>query len=400
MIRRLVPVPVLVLALAAVALPAVADDLEDELADVEADVAAVSDQISSAREQRSALASDVQATQGVLDAVLVDLGQTRIRLDVMRDELAAQQSVLDEVRIQLGRLYIELDATRRDIAAGRADAQHWAREQYMRAGQDPTTLALDADDLVSVGVGMAYLERIAEVNDRALVTYEALRQTEERQAALIEEREGQLEAEVTRLEGIEHELADLEAELAAQQAEVEAELQRRRSQLSSVEDDIAHFEGELVALEAEQNRLEEAIRSELAKGRSDGPVPDGAFVRPVPGVITSVFGPRTHPILGYTRMHTGLDFRAAYGQPIVAAASGTVILAGPFGGYGNTVVVSHGGGLTTLYAHQSSLNVGYGADVGAGDVVGFVGSTGLSTGPHLHFEVRVNGGAVDPMAYL
>ena len=122
------------------------------------------------------------------------------------------------------------------------------------------------------------------------------------------------------------------------------------------------------------------------------------FVRPVPGAITSAFGPRTHPILGYVRMHTGLDFRAPYGQAIALQHGGTVILAGSYGGYGNTVVIDHGGGVATLYAHQSSFACrGTVQQVSAGAIIGYVGSTGLSTGPHLHFEVRVNGSAGRPV---
>lgn len=99
-------------------------------------------------------------------------------------------------------------------------------------------------------------------------------------------------------------------------------------------------------------------------------------------------------------MHSGLDIGGASGQPIFAAKEGTVILAGWNGGYGNTVVIDHGGGITTLYAHQLQLNVSKGQTVGRGDIIGQVGSTGLSTGPHLHFEVRLNGTPIDPLAFM
>ncbi|MDP8992104.1 MAG: M23 family metallopeptidase, partial [Actinomycetota bacterium] len=127
----------------------------------------------------------------------------------------------------------------------------------------------------------------------------------------------------------------------------------------------------------------------------------GRLGHPIPGApVSSMFGGRVHPILGTVRMHNGLDFRAGTGTPIRAAAAGTVVYAGPRGGYGNTVVVDHGGPLATLYAHQSALYVQPGAAVTQGQVVGAVGSTGFSTGPHLHFEVRVNGVPANPLAYL
>jgi murein DD-endopeptidase MepM/ murein hydrolase activator NlpD len=122
---------------------------------------------------------------------------------------------------------------------------------------------------------------------------------------------------------------------------------------------------------------------------------------PTAGGVASGFGQRLHPILGYYRMHSGLDIGGAQGQPIWAANEGIVIMAGWNGGYGNTVVIQHGdSSVTTLYAHMSGFATSVGDYVTSGQVIGYVGSTGLSTGPHLHFEVRINGSAVDPMPYL
>jgi murein DD-endopeptidase MepM/ murein hydrolase activator NlpD len=127
----------------------------------------------------------------------------------------------------------------------------------------------------------------------------------------------------------------------------------------------------------------------------------GVLAVPIPGApITSGFGPRVHPIYGDVRMHTGIDFGASSGTPIRAAADGVVVSAGPLGGYGNATVIDHGNGLATLYGHQSSIAVAPGQRVRRGQVIGYVGCTGLCTGPHLHFEVRVRGTPVDPMQYL
>ena len=116
-------------------------------------------------------------------------------------------------------------------------------------------------------------------------------------------------------------------------------------------------------------------------------------------VITSGFGWRRHPIYGSSRMHTGLDLDADSGDPIYAAAGGVVVSAGWRGGYGNCVIIDHGD-IATLYGHMSSISVGTGEAVTQGSRVGAVGSTGASTGPHLHFEVRINGEPVDPVPYL
>lgn len=121
------------------------------------------------------------------------------------------------------------------------------------------------------------------------------------------------------------------------------------------------------------------------------------LMTPVAGRITSSFGMRYHPILHYARMHAGIDFGAAWGSPIVAAADGQIVSAGWSGGYGREVQVAHGGGIVTLYGHMSAIAASAGQTVRQGQVIGYVGSSGLSTGPHLHFEVKVNGHAVDPM---
>lgn len=126
----------------------------------------------------------------------------------------------------------------------------------------------------------------------------------------------------------------------------------------------------------------------------------GIFRWPADGYITSPYGWRIHPIYGTGRMHTGIDIGVGYGAPIKAADGGTVIYSGWCGGYGNTVIIDHGRGITTLYGHNSSLYVSEGQSVAKGQVISAAGSTGNSTGPHLHFEVRQDGNPVDPMGYL
>jgi murein DD-endopeptidase MepM/ murein hydrolase activator NlpD len=123
----------------------------------------------------------------------------------------------------------------------------------------------------------------------------------------------------------------------------------------------------------------------------------GALQRPVDGILTSGFGWRVHPITGQRRFHAGVDLAVPTGTPVRAAAHGVVTAAGWRGGYGLAVVIDHGAGLTTLYAHLSEIGVPPGAHVTAGQVIGAVGSTGASTGPHLHFEVRVHGAPRDPL---
>ncbi|MEO0686911.1 MAG: M23 family metallopeptidase, partial [Cyanobacteria bacterium J06649_11] len=126
----------------------------------------------------------------------------------------------------------------------------------------------------------------------------------------------------------------------------------------------------------------------------------GIMAFPSDGYISSPYGWRSHPILGRGRLHTGIDFAANYGSTIRAADSGTVLYSGWYGGYGKTVIINHGKGISTLYGHSSKLYVKSGENVKRGQPIAAIGSTGFSTGPHLHFEVRKNGTPVNPAKYL
>ncbi|MBU4314388.1 MAG: M23 family metallopeptidase, partial [Actinobacteria bacterium] len=149
-----------------------------------------------------------------------------------------------------------------------------------------------------------------------------------------------------------------------------------------------------------QLEIKEAEVTRILESYKYGSAPSGKFAWPVAGSIQSGFGNRYHPIFGYNRFHSGIDIVASYGTLVKAADGGQVVQAGYFGGYGYSVMLYHGGGFATWYAHLSSINVSIGQSVQRGQVIGLVGSTGWTTGPHLHFEVRINGAAQDPRAYL
>lgn len=191
---------------------------------------------------------------------------------------------------------------------------------------------------------------------------------------------------------LEDELVVLE-ERRALQLEVQAELADRIDSWILEAEERAQSSDEITAL----------IRSETAAatGLTPGSASLEGFIMPTAGRIGSGFGPRVHPIYGTTRQHQGVDIGARTGNPIWASKNGRVIFAGWKGGYGNTVVMVHGDGtVTTLYAHMSVIHASVGDRIDQGEVIGEIGSTGLSTGPHLHFEVRVNGTPRDPVAFL
>jgi murein DD-endopeptidase MepM/ murein hydrolase activator NlpD len=202
-----------------------------------------------------------------------------------------------------------------------------------------------------------------------------------------------------------NQIALLTQQVLAQKTQYEAQLTAQQQLMDRLKTDKQALEAAQGQLAIDSRNIGILIRREVGASNQatfphTGVFGNGVLMFPSDAEITSGFGWRRHPILHSLRFHAGIDFGASYGSTIRAAEGGRVIFAGWYGGYGNTVIINHGSGITTLYGHTSKLYVSQGKTVQPGDAIAAVGSTGLSTGPHLHFEVRKDGEPVDPMAYL
>jgi murein DD-endopeptidase MepM/ murein hydrolase activator NlpD len=215
----------------------------------------------------------------------------------------------------------------------------------------------------------------------------------------------------TNKKNLDNKIADLEVQkrsLQADQASQEAnklllagQLNEKKTVLDSVQTEKEKYAQAIAELEQASAEAEAMIRR--LQGKGDGSrIGTGTYTWPTPGykTITSAFGMRFHPILKVNKLHTGIDIGAPSGAKIVAADGGTVIFSGWLGAYGNAIIIDHGAGISTLYGHQSALLVNEGQTVAKGQQIGRVGSTGWSTGAHLHFEVRKNGTPVSPAGFV
>lgn len=213
----------------------------------------------------------------------------------------------------------------------------------------------------------------------------------------------------TSIENAKKELEDIlkrqeeyKVSLEERKATLDVVLAEKQAFLDEALADVEKYKVIHEAAEKEEQKLINQNKSAFENGSNPVKYTGGAFVWPVPGShrITSYYGMRLHPVYKTQKFHSGIDIGAGYGLDIVAAADGKVTLATTNGGYGKCVVVNHGSGITTLYAHCSSFEVSVGDTVKKGEVIAKVGSTGVSTGPHLHFEVRVNNATKDPLSYV
>jgi murein DD-endopeptidase MepM/ murein hydrolase activator NlpD len=372
----------------------------DEKADVDGRLERARDRLAQARDRESVLTGEVQGYTDrirALEARLAPLRERSARLDA---ELAALRDRLGRLTRRLAIEQERLSAALAELALREGVLSDRLRDLYSRGEPDPVLVLLESGSLSEAVAAAELLETIAD-RDRdaaqAVKTYAAeVRRTRD---AIAEVRAEVADAEA-QAEVVAGRARAAKAALEREQAGLEKVRAGRQALLGRVRGDREEIEAEARGLEKQSAALANRIRRAqgLAPAPSGsvavGPASAAGLVWPVGGQITSGFGPR------WGRMHEGLDIAGSSGTPIAAAATGTVISAGWSGGYGQLVVLDHGNGLSTAYAHLSSISVSAGQTVPQGSAVGGMGTTGSSTGVHLHFEVRVNGAAVDPLGYL
>lgn len=353
---------------------ALADDLEDQLADLQRQA-----------EEQQAKTNEASAK---VENVSERLRQIQEELRVATAEYKDVKGQLDSVEDKISDNTELLEKTEADLKVKNKKLQQRVRDIYINGQISYVDVLFGAKDFADLMTRMDVLKRIIKHD------YDLIMKVKEEKAT-VENTRAQLEKDKAEAEVL---VADAQAKKAKVE-DKESEQQVLLDQAIYDRDTSERMYEEIMA--ASQEVANMIRRSQMSSaGYSGAPAGAGGMIWPISGPITSEFGWRTHPIFGTARFHSGLDIGGDYGMPIYAAASGTVIYAGWISGYGNAVIIDHGGGVTTLYGHNDSLNVSEGENVAQGQVIAMCGSTGNSTGPHCHFEVRENGEPVSPYGYL
>lgn len=390
------------------------------------------------------LNGSISDTESYINQVDGWISDVTLQIYNLNQEINAKQAEIDAKQTQINDTLANIDAVKTSIAqteinlsdAQTTEANQYSsmklRIQYMYENGDESFLDIlfSSDSMIDFLNNAEYISEISKYDREKLIEYGEnkdritnLLANLETQKSELETQEAKYETELGELEEQKSVLDSKKSEQEVLQASYTDLYNAKNNELSNLESQQSDTEYKkqlaLKEVEEQEQRVEQARKeyaawlAELARLNKDADAAVAAklaeinvtgFTWPVPGFnrITSQFGMRMHPILGYEKLHDGTDISGAgiNGTPILAAYSGTVVLAQSYWGYGNCVKIDHGGGVVTLYAHASAILVSVGQQVNAGDTIALVGSTGNTTGPHLHFSLIIKGEFVNPLDYV
>lgn len=345
----------------------------------------------SLKKEREQLEKQIEQTQKSINQKNKEKKAISKQVEDLDNKLHLTEKELENIEQQLTILESQVAITKRELDRATSDAETQkellkkrVRVMYETGSVGYLAVILDSTSFGDFITRVDYLKKIIEYDVSLLKSIKEYRDN-------VAQKKAQLQAEMDEKEAIRQEIESKKVDVAQAVAD-------RSKALTALKQDLKELNRLEDKLLEQSKEIEKKIISLQSKEKYIGGVLDW----PVPGYyrISSPYGYRIHPILKTKKMHTGIDIAAPSGATVIAANSGTVIYAGYYGGYGNTVIIDHGGQISTLYAHNSKLLVKEGDKVTKGQTVSKVGSTGLSTGPHLHFEVRKNGKHTNPMDYL
>lgn len=351
-----------------------------------AQVDALKTKVAEAGKRKNELKNQLSGLTNDLSALQKQISLLDSQIEAQQDEIDAQEELLGELTQMIADKTIELEESERQQAEQYAQLR--SRLRYMVEHGTTSSLSI----LLSSDSFSDFLNR-----------YEIIRQISLRDENLFEQLKAirdKVLTEKQELEDTKKEAEDTKLQMEANKAELETQMEAKRKQMDSIQLAQKNVKDAYTAMIETEDELMAQYKKAAAEYAAQSTYVGGTFMWPLPAgnnVVTCKYGMRTHPITGKRKLHTGVDLRASTGTKVYAANKGTVTTSGYSSAWGNYIIISHGGGITTLYAHMSKRSVSKDDKVKQGDIIGYSGNTGYSTAPHLHFEISKNGSTYNPL---
>ena len=369
------------------------------------------------QKEKGSIESDLEELQGKIAEKSAAVEEVQKKVDFYQKQIDDLQAEIDEANNIIKENEEEIKKTEEEIEELKIEEEEKRELLGERLNaiyksnytEDLLYIIITSEDFSDFLSRIAIVSKLISLDRNMIKEVEAIKEEMNDKVEAINEAIKELDEKSKEIEEKQDEIEEVQKpfleEKNARQAildELTALENEKESKLNNLSDQEKKLQQEIGELNVYNQKLRDEIQNMINGSNANTPVTpsSGGFIKPVSAPVTAEFGPRIHPVTGKRGMHTGIDLGAAAGTPIKAAKSGVVTAARYHTAYGNMVIIDHGGGIKTLYAHARSLNVREGQTVKQGDVVSFVGSTGYSTGPHLHFEIIVNGTAQNPRNYL
>lgn len=393
----------------------VAEKKRSSSSEINAKIQENKDAISDAESSKNVLNAGKAQAQAIVNALAAEKKDLEIYVTELDKNLTELQDSIEDLNNQIEEKELQIEDTKEELEEAKAEEQSQydsmkSRIRFMYETRESTVIDVlfGANNVKDLLNRAEYIEKVTQYDRDELEKLIDIK-TE------VAQKEAQLETENKELQEKKSEVESQEESVSTLMDAKEIEISQYSASISSKEAEIKEYENMIATQDAQIKALESAIAAEMAAleelakqeeengGSSNLPRYDGGkFTFPAPGYtrISDDYGNRIHPTLGVEKFHNGVDLAAPNGSPILAAYSGTVVAADYSSTMGNYIMINHGDGVFTIYMHASSLLVSKGESVSQGQKIALVGSTGRSTGPHLHFSVRVNGNYVSPWNYL
>ena len=399
-------------------------------------------QINDLEKEKDKIENEINNQNAELNGILDKINEKSSDLEAAREEVKSYQAKIDEVQNEIDNINSEIykseaeiesrekiiEEKEKDALRIKGNIEKRLRNYYkMDVATQYIYLILKSEDILSLFNNIQSIFRLINFDKKLINEAKEIQAQLEKEKEEISNKLAEIEDGKKAVVAKQDELKEAQKEYLAKEEyhqskmnelnNLESEKSNLIASLTDQGNELDSQIGDLISYNAALQQELDNIFAEInngnnsgggqvtqpSEGGSDGVPGDPStetFLRPGYGVVTDTYGPRINPVTGEAGFHTGVDLGDPYGAPVSASKSGVVVYSGWISGYGNTIILDHGGGVQTLYAHNSVLLVGVGQTVNRGQTVAQVGSTGMSTGPHIHWEIRINGQHIDPTPYV